>query len=58
VDAGLPNVASAGAAVRRAIGALPGQIVRRGAPLIRRVEAADAPDRRIAQQRYRRLTLA
>jgi hypothetical protein len=31
--------------------------VRRGAPLIRRVEAADAPDRRIAQKRYRRLAL-
>jgi SAM-dependent methyltransferase len=57
VDARLPNVASAGAAVRRAIGALPGEVVGRGGPLIRRVEAAGAPDRRIAQERYRRLAL-
>jgi ubiquinone/menaquinone biosynthesis C-methylase UbiE len=35
--------------------ALPGEVVRRGAPLIRRVEAASAPDRRNAQERYRRL---
>jgi SAM-dependent methyltransferase len=57
VDASLLNVASTGGAVRRAIGALPGEVVRRGGPLIRRVEAACAPDRRIAQERYRRLAL-
>jgi SAM-dependent methyltransferase len=55
VDRRLDKLSSAGVALGRTMGALPGAVVRRGMPLIGRVEAADAPDRQVALERYGRL---
>ena len=57
VDRRLHKVSDVGAAVGRAIAALPTELARRGGPLIGRVDAAAAPDRRRALEQYRRLAL-
>jgi SAM-dependent methyltransferase len=55
VDARFHKVSHAGMTVGRAIAALPREVARRGLPLIGGVETAGAPDRRLAEERYRRL---
>lgn len=55
MDARLDKLSSVGGAVRRTVAALPGEVVRRGLPLVGRAEAAGAPDRRVALERYRGL---
>ena len=55
MDRRVHRASSVGLAVGRAIGAVPGEVVRRGMPLMGRVAAAGAPDRRVALERYRRL---